>query len=136
MDPAEAFAAIALCAVACDGVLGKEEAHDLRRQLEYRTPYSERSEAEMGDLFDQLLSVLRLDGGLDQLINDSIPALNACQQETALAVAAQLVHADRVVEPEESAFLSSLCERMTLPPGQAEGIVAAIMALNRDSLAS
>ena len=41
-----------------------------------------------------------------------------------------------VVGAEESAFLKSLCERMTLPTGKAEAIVEAIMVLNRDSLAS
>ena len=35
MTTPEAFAAIALAAVACDGKLGRDEAHALRRQLEY-----------------------------------------------------------------------------------------------------
>ena len=48
MNSAEAFAAIALAAVACDGSLGRDEAHALRAQLEYRTLYSSSSEAEMG----------------------------------------------------------------------------------------
>ena len=42
MTDAEAFAAIALAAVACDGTLGRDEAHALRRSLEYRTPYKDR----------------------------------------------------------------------------------------------
>ncbi len=56
MNSAEAFAAVALAAVACDGVLGRDEAHALRLQLEYRSLYSTNSEAAMGELFDQLLS--------------------------------------------------------------------------------
>ena len=59
MTESEAFAAIALATVACDGVLGKDEAHALRRHLEYRTPYKDRSESEMATLFDQLLKRLR-----------------------------------------------------------------------------
>ncbi len=135
MDSAEAFAAIALGAVACDGVLGKDEAHALRRQLEFRSPYKGRTEAAMGDLFDRLLKVLR-DQGLDELITQALPALNTEQQETALALAAQLVHADRVVDSAETTFLERLCDAMTLPEGHARGIVSAITALNRDSLAS
>ena len=135
MDSAEAFAAIALGAVACDGVLGKDEAHALRRQLEFRTPYNQRTEAAMGELFDRLLKILR-DQGLDVLVAQALQSLNNPQQETALALAAQLVHADRVVEVAETEFLNKLCDAMTLPEGQARGIVAAIMALNRDSLAS
>ncbi len=134
MDSAEAFAAVALGAVACDGVLGKDEAHALRRQLEFRTPYCTRSEAEMGDLFDRLLTLLRQEG-LNQLVNTALPALSTSQQETALALAAQLVHADKVVAEEESTFLELLCTMMTLPSGRASSIVEAIMALNRDSLA-
>lgn len=135
MDTAEAFAAIALGAVACDGVLGREEAHALRRHLEYRTPYCDRSEEQMGELFDRLLTVLRQDGGLHQLIDQALPVLNPDQLETSLALAAQLVHADRVVEEAESAFLAMLCERLPQGKERCEAIVAAIVALNRDSLA-
>ena len=45
MTTPEAFAAIALAAVACDGKLGRDEAHALRCQLEYRSLYSDSSEA-------------------------------------------------------------------------------------------
>ncbi|MGC6482418.1 MAG: tellurite resistance TerB family protein [Synechococcus sp.] len=135
MDSAEAFAAIALGAVACDGVLGREEAHALRRHLEYRTPYCERSDEQMGAMFDGLLTVLRQDEGLNHLINQALPVLNAQQQETSLALAAQLVHADRVVEEEERAFLATLCERLPSGKERGEAIISAIAALNRDSLA-
>ena len=59
MTSAEAFAAVALAAVACDGSLGRDEAHALRRQLENRSLYVSCSEAEMGELFDRLLTLLR-----------------------------------------------------------------------------
>ena len=62
MNSAEAFAAIALAAVACDGSLGRDEAHALRTQLEYRSWYSSSTEADMGDLFDRLLHNLRDQG--------------------------------------------------------------------------
>ena len=48
MTTPEAFAAVALAAVACDGRLGRDEAHALRRQLENRSLYSNRSAAAMG----------------------------------------------------------------------------------------
>lgn len=135
MDTADAFAAIALGAVACDGVLDKDEAHALRSQLECRAPYNQKSESEMGELFDRLLSVLRQKQGLNNLVDEALPALTVRQQETALALAAQLVHADRVVAQEELNFLDTLCQRMAIPDGDAQGIVAAIMTLNRDILA-
>ena len=135
MTESEAFAAIALAAVACDGVLGKDEAHALRRQLEYRTPYKDRSESEMATLFDQLLKRLR-EQGSSQLIKDALPQLKESQQETALAVAIQLVHADRNVNSEEQTFLNELVQSVDLPQGKAQAVMDSIMALNRDSLAS
>ena len=106
MTPSEAFAAIALAAVACDGSLDRDEAHALRAQLEARTPYRDRTEAAIGALFDGLLSELRAHGW-EQLLTRAIPSLTAEQQETALAMAAQLVHCDRVVQPVEAELLLS-----------------------------
>ncbi len=135
MTESEAFAAIALATVACDGVLGKDEAHALRRHLEYRTPYKDRSESEMATLFDQLLKRLR-ETGSSQLIKEALPQLKQSQKETALAVAAQLVHADRTVTPEEESFLAELAQSVESPQGKAQAVMDAIMALNYDSLAS
>ena len=135
MTDAEAFASIALAAVACDGTLGREEAHALRRSLEYRTPYKDRTEQEMGALFDRLLVTLR-EQGVNQLVTEALPALNPTQQETALAVAVQLTHADRDVSPAEKVFLNQLCDRLTLPDGRAVAVMEAIMALHRDSLST
>ena len=135
MTDADAFAAIALAAVACDGTLGREEAHALRRALEFRTPYRDCTEQEMGSLFDRLLNTLR-ESGVNQLVDDALPALSSLQQETALALAVQLAHADRQVTPEESTFLQQLCDRVSLPEGRAVMVMEAIMALHRDSLSS
>ena len=133
MNSAEAFAAIALAAVACDGSLGRDEAHALRTQLEYRSWYSSSTEADMGDLFDRLLHNLR-DQGVGGLIEQALPVLSSSQQQSALAVAAHLTHADRNVTEEESAFLLDLSQRMALPEGEAASILVAIKALNRDRL--
>ena len=133
MTNREAFAAVALAAVACDGTLGREEAHALRRQLEYRSLYRSSSEAEMGELFDQLLAIMR-GSGVEGLIDQALPELDIVQKESALAVAAHLVHADRKVTADEKAFLQRLAESINLPDGDAGMIVRAIEALNRDSL--
>ena len=135
MTTQEAFAAIALAAVACDGRLGRDEAHALRCQLEYRSLYSDSSDAAMGQLFDRLLLLLR-DQGVDGLIASALPQLNARQQQSALAVAAHLVHADRKVTPEETEFLDQLTSQMSLPVNEARMVVQAIEALNRDMLDS
>ena len=135
MNSAEAFAAVALAAVACDGVLGRDEAHALRLQLEYRSLYSSNSEAAMGELFDQLLAVLR-QRGVTGLVEDALPVLSPRQQQSALALAAHLVHADKRVNPEEKDFLQQLVSKVELPENEANMIVVAIEALNRDMLDS
>ena len=134
MTPAEAFAALALVAVACDGSLERDEAHALRQQLEARTPYCNLSEASMGAMFDDLLDLLRRDGW-QGLLKRALPALTAEQQETGLALAAQLVHCDRLVQPEELTMLDSMAAQMNLQPGRASQILDVIRVLNRDSLA-
>ena len=133
MTAADAFAAIALAAVACDGTLGREEAHALRRQLEYRSFYRGCSDAEMGQLFDRLLRLLR-EQGVQGLIRSSLPDLSSHQQRCALAVAAHLIHADRKVTEEEIAFLDQLTLQVSLPDDEARMVVKAIEALNSDML--
>ena len=133
MNVREAFAAIALAAVACDGRLDRDEAHALRRQLENRSIYSGLSEVEMGDLFDTLLTLLR-SSGVNGLISEAIPVLSPGQQESALAVAAHLVHADRMVTSEETSLLQTLATDMVVPTADAEMVIRSIAALNRTEL--
>ena len=134
MDAPEAFAAICLAAVGCDGQLGREEAQALRTQLEFRSPFRDLGEQAIGDLFDGLLEILRTDGW-SALVTGAIPALQPHQRETALALAAQLVRADRIVQPEETAFLQALASQLTLPEGRADQILEVIAVLHRDALA-
>lgn len=134
MTSAEAFAALALVAVACDGSLDREEANALRQQLEARTPYRNLSEASMGAMFDQLLEALRRDGW-QGLLARALPALTPQQQETGLAIAAHLVQCDRLVRPEELTMLDSMAAQMQLPVERSQQILDVIRVLNRDSLA-
>ena len=135
MNSAESFAAVCLAAVASDGVLGRDEARSLRIELEFRTPFSSMDDREMTDLFDRLLALWR-DQGSEGLVQSALPQLTPPQRETALAVATQLVRADRVVEAEELEFLQSLARNLDLSPGKAELIIEAMDILHRDALAT
>lgn len=134
MTPSEAFASVALVAVACDGDLGREEAQALRQQLEMRSPYRQTSEAQMAELFDRLLARLRAEGWR-VLLAAALPVLQERQQETALAMAAHLVHADRVVSGVEQQLLEAMAAQLTIDPQRTSQILEAIAILNRDSLA-
>ncbi|MBM5815340.1 MAG: hypothetical protein FJ083_01730 [Cyanobacteria bacterium K_Offshore_surface_m2_239] len=133
MSPEEAFASIALAAVACDGSVTREEAALLRGTLEGRHPYGERSEESMGQLFEGLLDQLQTHGW-EVLVSRAIPLLQPHQRETALAMAAHLIHADRSVSSEERRLLAEMARQMALPEGRAAQIQEAIELLHRDCL--
>ena len=134
MTPAEAFAAICLAAVGCDGQLGRQEAQQLRTQLEFRQPFAQASENVMATLFDELLAVLRTDGW-PELVRRAVPQLNGQQRETVLALAAHLVRADRQVQPAEESFLAALSDALDLPDERAAQILDVVAILHRDCLA-
>lgn len=134
MNSAEAFAALALVAVACDGAIEPEEVSLLRSQLDGRYPYRNLDEESMGRLFEGLLDQLHADGWR-ALLDRAIPVLSPSQQETALAMAAHLAHADGRLTAEELGLLREMAQRMSLAPGQTQQILAVIPLLHRDSLA-
>jgi hypothetical protein len=133
-SPAEAFAAIALAAVACDGALDALEVRGLRQQLEYRQPYCSLSDAAMERLLDHLLLILRQQG-CGSLVAQAVPWLSGDQRETALAVAADLTRADHVETTAEGRFLENLAEQLEIAPERRAAILDVIGLLNSDSLA-
>mgnify|MGYP006280906777 CR=1 FL=1 len=132
---AEAFAAVALAAVACDGELAALEARSLRQQLEFRQPFCDYSDRAMAELLDRLLTILRVEG-CGALVAQAAPYLEAEQSETALAVAASLTQADHVESSSEVCFLGELSDALGVEPGRAAQIREVVALLNCDSLAS
>jgi hypothetical protein len=133
LSPPEAFAAIALAAVACDGALDPHEATLLRAALEGRHPYRERSEESMGRMFEKLLDLLHAEGWR-MLLHRAIPVLSARQRETALAMAAHLIYGDRQANADEMGMLGELALQAGLPEGRAEQILEVIAVLHQDTL--
>lgn len=134
MTEAEAFAAIALAAVAADGKIRQDEASALRKVLEHRQLFREMSEQAMGNLSIELMQSLESDG-VRGLIDRALLKLSPDLQESALAVAAHLVYADRWVKPQETDFLNYLVDQVKLPEGSDGGsIVRAFEVFHRDTL--
>lgn len=131
---AEAFAAIALAAIACDGELRSVEARSLRQQLEFRSPFKVLDARAMGDLLDRLLAILRSDGW-PALVAQAVPLLTADQRQTALAVAVQLTLADAVKSSDERRFLQQLAHQLEISSDRLATIEEVIGLLHRDSLA-
>jgi hypothetical protein len=135
MTPAEAFAAIPLAAVCCDSNFDREEAHVLKEQLINRSPYRSMTPLALAELIDGLLRLFRRDHW-QELVRQAVPVLTAAQQEVAYVLAVKLVFCDRVVKPEEEAFLSTLASELSLPPGRTAQIQEVFALLQRDVLAS
>ena len=135
MTPAEAFAAIPLAAVCCDSNFDREEAHVLKEQLINLSPYRSMTPLALAELIDGLLRIFRRDHW-QELVRQAVPALTAAQQEVAYVLAVKLVFCDRVVKPQEEAFLTTLATELSLPPERAAQIQEVFALLQRDVLAS
>jgi hypothetical protein len=135
MTPAEAFAAIPLAAVCCDSNFDREEAHVLKEQLINLSPYRSMTPLALAELIDGLLRIFRRDHW-HELVRQAVPALTAAQQEVAYVLAVKLVFCDRVVKPQEEAFLTTLASELSLPPERTAQIQEVFALLQRDVLAS
>jgi len=133
-DASEAFVAICLAAVGSDGELDRAESLSLRQQLDWRSPYRSMPETAMATLIDRLLLLWRHHGG-EALVLWAVQALSVPQRETALAVALELIAADRQLHPEEHRFIDTLTTAMALPPERTAAIVEVMGLLHRDALA-
>jgi hypothetical protein len=132
MTAAEAFAAIPLAAVCCDQHFSKDEAWVIREQLLCRSVYRAMEPYAFGLLISRLLKRFREDSW-QGLIAAAAPVLTPVQQETAFALACQLIHCDRVVSAAERDFLNALAGELPLSAARATQIVEVCELLNRDA---
>lgn len=130
----EAFAAIPLAAVCCDQTFGKDEARVIRDQLLTRSPYQAMEPYSFGMLISGLLKRFR-EESWQGLIAAAAPQLNQDQQETAFALACQLIHCDRQVQAQEHDFLTALADTLSLSAARASQILEVCALLHRDCLA-
>jgi hypothetical protein len=135
MNAAEAFAAIPLAAVCCDQRFAAEEAKLIREQLLSRAPYRTMEPFAFGLLFSGLLGRFRAESW-QGLVTAAAPLLEPGQRETAFALACQLVHCDRSVEPAEREFLLALAEALELDANRRDQVLEVCELLNRDCLAT
>jgi len=121
MDPATAFAAVALAAVSWDGVLTLAGTRALRHALDYRPPYKERSDAQMIALMDELLAGLRSKGS-EGLMQEAAGVLDERQRHTAYAVAAEIMRSDGPLAEKERQILANLASSLALPPSETDKV--------------
>lgn len=114
LSPAEAFAAVAVAAIAADGYLKTEERQQivtLLRQVPLFAGYSEQRLAELLEKLFNLLSVK----GINPLVAIARESLPAELQETAFRVAVDLVLVDGELTPKERNFIEHLWHIMDIP---------------------
>jgi tellurite resistance protein len=130
LSPAEAFAAIAIAAVAADGYLSEEEIEGMSSMLGRMHLFKAYPQDVINRMFDWLLEILNRDGigALFAIAQSSLPPELS---ETAFAVAADLILADGMVTEEEQEFLNQLCAALNIPSDLAVKIVEVMMIKNR-----
>jgi hypothetical protein len=132
MTAAEAFAAIPLAAVCCDQHFSKDEAWVIREQLLGRSAYRAMEPYAFGLLISRLLKRFR-EESWQGLIAAAAPVLSPGHQETAFALACQLIHCDRDVSAAEREFLQALAAELRLNQARVVQILEVCELLNRDA---
>jgi hypothetical protein len=131
LEPASAFAAIALAAVSWDGVLSMAGSRALRHALDYRHPYRDYGDAGMVRLMDQLLRDMRHKGA-QHLMVEAAEALTPRQRATAYAVAAEIMRSDGPLEADERNILSNLATTLELSAEDTERVLSVMDVLHAD----
>ncbi|MEL6399442.1 MAG: tellurite resistance TerB family protein [Cyanobacteria bacterium J06607_6] len=130
LKPEEAFAAVALVAIAADGYLSDQEGRDMTNMLSRMHIFQSYSHDVMHRMFDKLLSMLKLQGP-STLIDLAKTQLPQDLRETAFAVATDLVLSDGTVTSQEQAFLDDLYRILEIPGDTALQIVKVMTIKNR-----
>ena len=130
LTSAEAFAAIALAAVASDGYLSEEEAQSIPFILSRMKLFKDYSDDMMRRLFDKLLARLQ-SKGVEALFVSAKDSLDQELRETAFTMATDLVLADGVVTEEEEQFLKDLEDKLEISSELALQVVRVMTIKNR-----
>ncbi|MBD2314984.1 tellurite resistance TerB family protein [Desertifilum sp. FACHB-1129] len=130
LGPAEAFAAIALIAVASDGYITDTECQALSTTLARMQLFRSYPNDVMRRMFDKLLSILQREG-LEVLFNAATAALPHDLKETAFAVTTDIVLADGQVTSEEEKLLNDLYRVLEIPEDLAVKIIDVMLIKNK-----
>lgn len=130
LKPEEAFAAVALVAIAADGYLSDQEGRDMTNILSRMNLFQSYSGDVMHRMFDKLLSLLKLHGP-GTLIDLAKTKLPQELRETAFAIATDLILSDGTVTSQEQAFLDDLYRILEIPGDTALQIVQVMTIKNR-----
>lgn len=130
LGPAEAFAAIALIAVAADGYITDSEAQAITTILSRMQLFRSYPSDVMRRMIDNLLSTLQKQGA-DALLAGAINTLPHDLKETAFAIVTDIVLADGEVTEEEEKLLNDLYRTLDIPEATALKIIDVMLIKNK-----
>jgi tellurite resistance protein len=130
LGPAEAFAAIALIAVAGDGYLSDAEIRIIGATLSRMQLFRSYPSEVLGRMFEKLAIIMQRQG-TDTLLRAAISSLPYELHETAFAVATDIVLADGEVTQEEEEILNWLCNALNVSKNTALKIIEVMLIKNK-----
>lgn len=130
LSPAEAFAAIALLAVAADGYAADAEVNAIITSLSRMQLFRSYPGDVMRKMFDRLLNLLQRQGA-ETLLGAALASLPYELRETAFAVTTDIVLADGEVTEEEEDFLNQLYRALEISEEVGAKILDVMMIKNR-----
>lgn len=130
LGPAEAFAAIALLAIAADGYAADAEIQGIMTSLSRMQLFRSYPGDVMRKMFDRLQSIIQRQGA-EGLFNAAVVALPDELRETVFAVTTDLILADGEVTQEEEKLLNDLCRALEITEQTALKIIDVMLIKNR-----
>ncbi|MGD1711976.1 tellurite resistance TerB family protein [Hydrocoleum sp. CS-953] len=130
LEPAEAFAAIALISVAADGIITESEKQGISNifsRMELFSNYSEESKREM---LDRLLGMIK-NKEIKPLFDAAVVKLPKELRETVFAVSTDLVLVDGDLAEEEEQLLNELYNTLEISEAVATKIIDVMMIKNK-----
>lgn len=130
LNPAEAFAAITLVAIASDGFLSEQEGQSMSFMLSRMKLFRSYSDDVMSRMLDNLLGLMRRDGPA-VLMKHAKASLPHNLRPTVFAIATDLVLTDGTVTDAEQAFLQELYQILDISDEMALSIVEVMKIKNQ-----
>lgn len=130
LNPTEAFAAIALIAVAADGYITGSESQAITTTFSRMQLFTNYSGEKMRAMIDQLLNQLQ-EQGSQALLTAALPKLPVELRETVFAVVTDITLADGEITEEEESLLDSLYSSLEIPEETATKIIDVMLIKNK-----
>ena len=130
LGPAEAFAAIALIAVAADGYINDSESQVLSMTLSRMQLFRSYPNDVMKKMLDRLLMLLQRQG-VQVLFNAALAMLPVELKETVFAVTTDIALADGEISQEEEQLLNDLYSALGLSEEIALKIIDVMLIKNK-----